>query len=219
MKIQALFLLQMFMMIVSVRLTAQTEWKTDNWIASDSVSYFETVDTIQYEPVIGVDGKTYINAQEASFAGITSWKIQEEVSYDKVAIEQPEITWIEFLEINGMQADNMEQEDGYQDQTHYIFDLFAARENHLFFNAEHFQHTCEMRWRIWIDFNENHQFEEAEMVFVGEGTQQEIHLLLPSMQQREFITRMRIAWTPQESAQDTGSLVIGSVKDVSVYIQ
>lgn len=208
-----------FILLAAFSLSAQTSSVANKTGAASAISYFESVDTLHYEPVLGEDGKTYLNAQEAAFSGITSWEKTDALRYNKVEIEQPGIAWIEFMEINGMQAGTMNQQEGYQDQSNYIFDLFAAGSNDLFMNAVQTQESCEMKWEIWIDFNENHKFEEEERVFVGAGSQQEIQLQLPNIGQREFITRMRIAWAPQKASSKSDFLMVGGVKDVSVYIQ
>ena len=219
MTIQSLNLCLTFIVLAGSNLSAQMEWTADRSRFSSTISYFDSVDTIYYEPVHGANGKTYLNAEEAVSDGATNWKRSGALGYEKVTVEQAEITWIEFLEINGMQAEDMSPEDGYQDQSNYIFDLFAAGSNYLFLNAKKMQETCEMNWKIWIDFNENHEFEAAELVHVGIGLQQEIRLQLPNFQPRELITRMRIAWAPQAASFKARSLVMGSVKDVSVYLQ
>lgn len=219
MKSLSLYSCLLLAFLATFSLTAQTSWNTKKTVSAGEISYFDSVDTIHYQPVLGIDGKTYLNAQEAAFSGIASWTKTEALSYNKVEIEQAGISWIEFMEINGMQTENMSSEEGYQDQSNYIFDLFTARANSMFLNAEQVQDICEMKWKIWIDLNENHEFEEDELVFVGAGMQQEIQLQLPNSQQRELITRMRVAWAPQEATCTSNSLVVGSVKDVSVYIQ
>lgn len=219
MNTQSLYFCLILTFSSALSLSAQSDWLTDQSDSSSKISYFDSVDTVHYQPVLGIDGKTYLNAQEAAFSGISSWTKTEAPGYDKVEIEQAGISWIEFMEINGMHADNLKQEEGYQDQSNYIFDLFAARANSLLLNAEQVQDICEMKWKIWVDFNENHEFEEAELVFVGAGSQQEIQLQLPTVKEKEFITRMRIAWVPQEATCGSHSLAVGSVKDVSVYIQ
>ncbi len=219
MRTQSLYFCLIFLVLATVSLNGQSAWTIGRTDSSSMTSYFESVDTIHYEPVLGIDGKTYLNAQEAVFSGIASWTKTEVLSYNKVEIEQPRISWIEFMEINGMQTENMSSEEGYQDQSNYIFDLFTGGSNYMFLNAEQVQDICEMKWKIWIDFNENHEFEKDELVFEGAGAQQEIQLQLPSIQQRELITRMRVAWAPEEATCGSNSLVVGSVKDVSVYIQ
>ncbi|MBX2875006.1 MAG: hypothetical protein KTR30_22975 [Saprospiraceae bacterium] len=216
MRTQFLFLVIVSLLLASFSINAQTDLLL---VKSGVNSYFDSTDTIHYEPVLGVDGKTYINAEEAQAAGIYSWEGSQGGSYRTASIDQPNMTWIEYLEINGMQMDSPHERKGYQDQSNYIFDLFGTNTNYLFLNAQQLQETCEMSWRIWIDFNENHEFEKEEMVFEGEGQQQEIQLRLPTELPVEFITRMRIAWTAKEAKIDSDSLAVGSVKDVSVYIQ
>lgn len=219
MKIQHLILSLIYVVSPSLNLSAQTGWTVAQFGSANSSGYFESTDTISYEPVLGADGKTYINAAEAQAAGMSNWTASEGSNYGKVLIAEPDITWIEYLELNGMHADQVNLTEGYQDQSNYIFDLFRNYENHLFLNAQQGQNTCEMSWTIWIDFNENHKFEMQEIVFVGAEAQQEIELRLPPDLQREFITRMRIAWAPTEKAKQTDSIAMGNVKDVSVYIQ
>lgn len=182
-------------------------------------NYFESTDTIVYSPVCGIDGKSYLNADEAAARGIAEWVPGNCCSYQAVTVEEAGTAWIERIVINDVEVEKQLGKTGYQNQTHQFFDLYTAQQNRLSLDGQSASDACPMTWSIWIDFNENHQFERAELLFAGPQMQEEITVGLPVSLKGELVTRMRVMWAPVDQQIKEGKLVLGEVIDFSVYIQ
>lgn len=181
--------------------------------------YFESTDTILYQPVCGIDGKSYINAEEAEAAGLSEWTLGDCCSYEKIIVEDAEMAWIEQIIINDVELELTEWAVGHQDQTHQFFDLYRSQVNFISLGGESTNETCGMKWTIWIDFNENRLFEASELVYEGTQSREDIQLKLTTQVEGELVTRMRVRWTAENEGQKSGKMAIGEVADYTVFFQ
>lgn len=208
----------LFLSLHLLTATAQNNFIASSQSKSSSMDYFDAVDTILYKPVCGVDGKTYLNEAEALLMGVTKWANCKCESYKEVKIEKADMAWIERIEVNDMESTEQIYGQAYEDHSNIIFELWKADQNYLSLAGVNASENCQMKWSIWIDFNENHLFESGEQVFEGSAAQEEIILNLPENIQQEMITRMRVIWTQSDNHQ-AGKATIGEVKDYAVYIR
>lgn len=219
MKLSTLALSSALFLLSHLTLLGQNSFTAYQGGAISSNDYFESTDTMVYQPVCGADGKSYINTDEAMAAGLTEWTVGDCCSYEKITVENSEMAWIEYIVINDVELELPDKAMGYQDQTHQFFDLSTSQQNFLSLGGQSTSAGCDMKWSIWIDFNENHLFEASELVYEGTQTQEDIQLQLPVEIKEELVTRMRVMWTTGDKGQKRGELAIGEVADYSVFFQ
>lgn len=180
---------------------------------------FESLDTIHYVPVCGDNGKTYINTTLAKADGIDSWTAGACSAYVQPVALNPSQLWISSVGINDWVENSSFESNGYVDNTNIIFEIASGHENRVDLQSEWLNGECLLEWTIWIDFNENHQFESNEQVFQSTEGIANGSLQLPAGIKTEIITRMRIALRP---VADSGTLVnevtTGEIEDYSIYI-
>lgn len=180
---------------------------------------FESLDTIYYAPVCGDNGKTYINTTLATADGIDSWTTGRCDAYIQPVELDASQLWISSVGVNDWVESSSFESNGYADNTNIIFEVAAGHENRVDLQSELLNGECSLQWTIWIDFNENHQFESDEQVFQSKEGIVNGSLQLPTGIKTEIITRMRIALTP---VVDANSLVdeptSGEIEDYSIHI-
>jgi hypothetical protein len=180
---------------------------------------FESLDTIQYSPVCGDNGKTYINTKLAKADGIGAWTAGECSAYIQPAHLDPSNLWISSVAVNDLVENSSFESKGYVDKTNIIFDLSAKHENRIGLQSELLNGDCLVQWTIWIDLNENHQFEIDELVFQSNAGIVSSDLQLPEGMKTDFITRMRICLAPVADANpQAAELSIGEIEDYAIYI-
>ncbi|MEZ5041040.1 MAG: Kazal-type serine protease inhibitor [Saprospiraceae bacterium] len=211
-----------FILFFSIFVSATTKAHQGFFFTQDSLQlslpHLEVNDTIFYEPVCGSNGKTYINAEMAREAGIQDWQLGSCADYETMQSALPGALWISQVEVNELSHSSAFEQEGYANFTNVIFELFTKQENDISLSSELASVDCPVQWTIWIDFNENRQFEEAERVLQAVSQDTQMQFELPEGIAIDYITRMRICLTPMQATMDSGILEMGEVEDYAVYI-
>lgn len=207
------------LIFVTTTTAAQGSFFTLHTLPQATAISFESLDTIHYVPVCGDNGKSYINTALAKADGIDSWTAGECSAYAQPAALDPSQLWISSVGINDWAENSAFDSNGYVDNTNIIFEIAAEHENRVDLQSELLNGECSLQWTIWIDFNENHQFEASEQVFQSKEEIVNGALQLPTGIKTEIITRMRISLTPVADANTlVTELTTGEIEDYSIYI-
>lgn len=207
------------LIFVTTTSAAQNSFYTLHTLPQATAIPFESLDTIHYAPVCGDNGKTYINTTLATADGIDSWTTGRCDAYiQPVALDASQL-WISSVGVNDWVESSSFENKGYVDNTNIIFEIAAGHENRVDLQSELLNGDCLLQWTIWIDFNENHQFESDEQVFQSKEGIVNGSLQLPTGIQTEIITRMRISLRPVADADTLiNELTTGEIEDYSIYI-
>lgn len=214
------FLFCFFCLIfVTTTSAAQDSFFTLHTLPQATAISFESLDTIHYAPVCGDNGKTYINTTLAKGDGVDSWMAGACSAYTQPEALDASQLWISSVGVNDWVESSSFERSGYVDNTNIIFEIASEHENRVDLQSELLNGDCLLQWTIWIDFNENHQFESSEQVFQSKEERVNGSLQLPAGIKTEVITRMRIALTPVADANSlVNALTTGEIEDYSIYI-
>jgi len=182
-------------------------------------SYFAQKDSLFYKPVCGSDGKTYVNAEAARFAGLTHWTPGHCFNYGEVQSLDPQSCRIERVTWNGMSFETPQPSEGYTNHTNVVFELFNGGLNLLTLEGNPTDADQVLEWKVWIDFDKDGRFEDGEAILQDcGGAQVQTTLSLPKLHRLPLITRMRVLRGIVFHYDEPQTLEVGEVEDYTVMI-
>ncbi|RMG76289.1 MAG: hypothetical protein D6714_21580 [Bacteroidetes bacterium] len=187
----------------------------------DRLDWFLTHDTIEVSPVCGIDGKTYINADEARYYGVTTWSEGRCPGYQPVICVRPERYQLMRFELNDLVQHSEYNPEGYANFSNVIFEVYKTQNNRLTFKPNTYQSSEDLVLKIWIDFNENNRFDPDELVLrhpVSALESPPPYLNIPAGAPDDLVTRMRVFFGPEGQWPESGYIESGEVEDYTVVI-
>lgn len=139
-------------------------------------------------------------------------------NYCALRADQPWWQWIQKVQIgNFVQYSNKE---GYGDFTNKQVELSQGNTYNIELFPGFTWERYDEYWRVWIDYNQDGDFEDAdEMVFSGNGQDNQIGTITVPTSTRTGITRMRVAMRNGVFAEPCSSFTFGEVEDYTVMLK
>ena len=185
-----------------------------------ATAWFDKNDTIQFFPVCGTDGQTYLNPAEAHFFGVNSWVEKRCNSYAEVLSIEPDAFWIEEITLNEVSNTSASNPIGFSDYTNIVLEVYKEKENKFFYKSNAISQKVESELSIWIDFNKNGVFEKSELlgkesILSNEGG---ISFLIPPSINPFLMTRMRIICSTANDYVIGDFIDKGEVEDYTIIV-
>ncbi|MGM0496574.1 MAG: endonuclease [Bacteroidota bacterium] len=151
---------------------------------------------------------------------ITTEKEEDEViEYCESKGENTNYEWIEQVELGSI-SNNSGSDGGYADYTNLSADLSPGSEATIYFSAGFASSSYTEYWHVWIDFNQNGEFESDEEVVTGSSSNSdklEKSFNVPA-EADPGETRMRVTMKYNDEASPCESFSYGEVEDYTVNI-
>ena len=184
------------------------------------MTWFDKNDTIQFFPVCGTDGQTYLNTAEARFFGVNSWTEGRCNTYEEVLSFEPNTFWLEEITLNDVSNTSSSSPVGFSDYTNVVLEVFKNKENQFSYKSNAFDKKADSAVSIWIDFNKNGAFEKSELLGKENISAQEGNLSfqIPSTTETNLMTRMRIVCSTLKEDIVSRFIDKGEVEDYTIII-
>jgi len=185
------------------------------------ITWFDKNDTIQFLPVCGTDGQTYLNPLEAQSFGVKSWTEGScRISYKEVLSIKPKAFWIEKITLNEVSNVSASNPIGFSDYTNIVLEVFKNKENKFFYKSNAISQKTESEISIWIDFNKNGIFEKSELLGKERVLSKEggISFLIPSSIQPFLMTRMRVVCSSTNDYLIGDFIDKGELEDYTIIV-
>lgn len=184
------------------------------------MTWFDKNDTIQFFPVCGEDGKTYLNTSEALFSGVNSWTEGRCNTYEEVLSFEPNAFWMEEITLNDVSNSSSSNAVGFSDYTNIVLEVFTNAENKFSYKSNAFNKEAEGEISIWIDFNKNGIFEKTELlgkeqILSAEGN---ISFQIPLSIEANLMTRMRVVCSAPNNYPLGSFITNGEVEDYTIIV-
>ena len=188
-------------------------------LRNKDLDWFNQTDTILLRPVCGVNGKTYLNEQEALFNGINEWTKGRCRDYQKVSVEDPRKIWLTEISLNELTQQSDYEQSGHTNFTNVIFEVYHIQKNSFQYRTNE-KISRGQQVMVWIDFNSNFQFESEELVIHEKGLTRSdsIEFTIPDHLESDFITQMRVFYGSEEEEPSNGFLSTGEIEDYTVMV-
>jgi hypothetical protein len=183
-------------------------------------TWFDKNDTIQFFPVCGTDGQTYLNPIEAQFFGVHSWTEGRCNTYKEILSIEPNAFWIQEITLNEVSNTSVSNPVGFSDYTNIVLEVYKNKENILFYKSNAISQKSESELSIWIDLNKNGIFEKSELlgkenILSNEG---DISFLIPPSIKPFLMTRMRIVCNTTNANPIRSFIDKGEVEDYTIIV-
>ncbi|MFT6360413.1 MAG: hypothetical protein ACJAYJ_004651 [Saprospiraceae bacterium] len=188
-------------------------------IRKEKAIWINAQDTILLKPVCGVDGNTYVNADEAHFYGIQEWTEGRCNSYEKVIVQQPDQIWLTEVFLNDFSQESDYEKSGYSNFTNVIFEISPSKKNQLKYQTND-GGKSNQNFKVWIDFDGDYKFEKEELIIDQKVSKKDefLDFSIPSNLEIDFITQMRVFYGFENSHPEKGYISVGEVEDYTVMV-
>ena len=185
-----------------------------------ATAWFDKNDTIQFFPICGTDGRSYLNPAEAQSFGVNSWTEGPCNAYEDVLSIEPDAFWIEEINLNGVSKVSESNPIGFSDYTNIVLEVYKNMENKFLYKSNAISKKADGELSVWIDFNRNGTFEETELlgkekIMNSEGN---ISFLIPTSIEPFLMTRMRVVCSSVSEYIVGDFIDKGEVEDYTIIV-
>ena len=190
----------------------------------DTVKYestwFDKNDIIQFFPVCGTDGHTYLNSTEAKSFGVNSWTDGRCNRYKEVLSIEPEAFWIKEITFNEVTNTSESNPVGFSDYTNIVLEVYKNKDNNFSFKSNSISQEAAGELSIWIDFNKNGAFEKSELLVKEKisNDEENISFSISASIEPFLMTRMRIVCSTIHEHPVEGFIEKGEVEDYTIIV-